>query len=108
MRGGAESRNRNLFPSEIRRRLDIGAGNQALQSRLHRRCSENGVRPPQRRANDRVAPADRELNLAGDQRANHPRGAAADDDDFGVETMLFEKAFFFRNPDAARGRADGA
>ena len=36
-----------------------------------------------------VAAADGELNFPGDQRADHPRGAAADDDDFWRRRRVF-------------------
>src|SRR5262245_24762936 len=108
MAGGAEARDSHPLAFKLLRGSYIWTRDQALQAAIHRRECEHGVCPAQRSTDDRIAAADGKLNLAGEQRAHHPRRTAADKNNFNVSAMLFEQALLLGHPNAARCRADRA
>jgi hypothetical protein len=81
---------------------------ESLQPGLHRRSHEDAIGASEVGPNDRIAATHRELNLAGNQRTDDARCAAADDNDLNVEAVFFEKSSFFRDPYTTGGSADGA
>jgi hypothetical protein len=101
MSGGAEAGDGHFCAFQLAPALDIGAGHPTLQPFGEGGSDDHNVRALHLRAQRPIAAADRELNFTGEKGADHPGAAAADDDDFGVDAVFFEKSFFFGHPDAA-------
>ena len=99
---------RDSLAFERFRRVDIRAHQQTMHALIVQRRDHDDVDTLEDRIDHRPAAGRGKLNIAGKQRIDAARRAAADKNRFDFEAMFLEKAALFSDPDRAVGRAECA